>query len=80
LGLFEKKKFCVDGQKNIVNTQQDADNKGKYRMFAYNFPQYWNYLLSLFDPLTQHASAADGHLQVFHYAKPATLNLVLYNL
>jgi hypothetical protein len=24
-------------------------------------------------PLTQHVSATDGHRQVFHYAKPATL-------
>jgi hypothetical protein len=30
--------------------------------------------------LTQQVLAADGHLQVFHYAKPATLHLVLSNL
>jgi hypothetical protein len=31
-------------------------------------------------PVTQHVSAADGHPQVFHYAKPATLHLVLSSL
>jgi hypothetical protein len=43
------------------------------------FPSIMQLSTLNFLPLTQQVSAADGHPQVFHYAKPDTLHLVLSN-
>jgi hypothetical protein len=44
------------------------------------FPSIMHLFTFIIWPLTRHVSAADGHPQVFHYGKPATLHLVLSNL
>jgi hypothetical protein len=51
-----------------------------YRGNVYiQFPSVMQLFTFTILPLTQHVSAANGHPQVFHYAKPATLHVVSSN-